>query len=205
MQAIPGKRYDQKLIDWLEREELQALVDAPDIKTVGGVRNRAMIHLAYSGGLRMMGKGRRLRILPLWAETRTAFVDWLNIRPTAQDCHLFLNARGQAMTRQGFAHLLARHVEIAQQVQPSIADKRITAHVLRHTCAVHVLEATGELRQVSLWLGHASMQITEIYLRVNPAKKLEVLANHVPPAVQKDAFNGPEDKLLRLLNNPLVS
>ena len=137
-----------------------------------------------------MGKGRRQRVLPLWAETRTALVVWLSIRPAVQDRHLFLNASGQAMTRQGFAHLLARHVESAQKVQPSMAGKHITTHVLRHTCAVHILEATGDLRQVSLWLGHVSMQSTEIYLRVNPAKKLEILANYVPPAVQKGAFNG---------------
>ena len=155
--------------------------------------------------VRVMGKGRRQRVLPLWAETRTALVDWLNIRPTVEDRHLFLNARGRAMPRQGFAHLLARHVQTAQKIQPSVAGKHITAHVLRHTCAVHVLEATGDLRQVSLWLGHASMQTTEIYLRVNPTKKLEVLANHVPPAVQKGAFNGIEDELLRLLSNPLAS
>ena len=73
------------------------------------------------------------------------------------------------------------------------------------SCAVHVLEATGDLRQMLLWLGRASMQTTEIYLRVNTAKKLEVLANHVPPAVQKGAFNGIEDELLRLLSNPLAS
>lgn len=224
--AIPDKRYDQKLIDWLERQELQALIDAPDIKTASGVRDRAMILLAYSCGLRVsellaltidsieqpgvdavqvMGKGRRQRILPLWNETRTALVDWLNVRFATQERHLFLNARGLAMTRQGFAYLLAKHVKQAQKTQPSIAGKHVTAHVLRHTCAVHVLEATGDIRQVSLWLGHASMQTTEIYLRVNPAKKLEMLASQVPPAIQKGAFNGVEDKLIRLLSNPLAT
>lgn len=220
--AISDKRYDQRLIDWLERGELQALLDAPDIRTVGGVRDRAMIMIAYSCGLRVsellelrtdsverpgldavrvMGKGRRQRVLPLWNETRATLADWLNVRPAVESRHLFLNARKQAMTRQGFAHLLAKHVRTARNAVPSMVGKHITAHVLRHTCAVHVLEATGDLRQVSLWLGHASMQTTEIYLRVNPAKKLELLANQVPPALQKGNFNGVEDKLIGLLDN----
>lgn len=73
------------------------------------------------------------------------------------------------------------------------------------TCAVHVLEATGDLRQVSLWLGQASIQTTEVYLCMNPAKKLEMLASQVPPAIQKGTFNGAEDKLIRLLSNPLAT
>ena len=145
--AIPKKRSDQKLIDWLERHELQALLDAPDIRTAAGVRDRAMLHLAYAAALRVseltalrldslgqpdidtvrvMGKGRRERILPLWRETRSTLVDWLNIRPSVEDNHLFLNARGVVMGRHGFARRLSCHAAVAAKKVPSIARKRIT-------------------------------------------------------------------------------
>ena len=223
--SIPEKRFDRKLIDWLELHELQALVDAPDIKTASGVRDRAMLHLAFSAGLRVseltaltldnleqpaistirvMGKGRRERVLPLWDETRSTLADWLNIRPAVKDNHLFLNARGTAISRHGFAHLLSHHVATVKQKLPSMRSKRITPHVLRHSCAMHILQITGDVRQVSLWLGHASMQSTEIYLHANPAEKLEVLAAGTVPAITKGAFNGMQDTLLRILNNPLL-
>ena len=220
--AIPKKRSDQKLIDWLERHELQALLDAPDIRTAAGVRDRAMLHLAYAAALRVseltalrldslgqpdidtvrvMGKGRRERILPLWRETRSTLVDWLNIRPSVEDNHLFLNARGVVMGRHGFARRLSCHAAVAAKKVPSIARKCITPHCLRHSCAVHTLEATRDIRKVSLWLGHATLQSTEIYLRVSPVQKLELLAANVPPGLKKGVFTGARDSLLALLDS----
>ena len=221
--AIPKKRCDQRLIDWLERHELQALLDAPDIRTSAGVRDRAMLHLAYAAGLRVseltalrldslgqpdidtvrvMGKGRRERVLPLWRETRSTLVDWLNIRPKVEDNHLFLNARGVGMGRHGFARRLSCHATAAARKVPSIGGKRITPHCLRHSCAVHTLEATRDIRKVSLWLGHATLQSTEIYLRVSPVEKLELLSTNGAPAVlKKGVFTGARDSLLALLDS----
>ena len=125
--AIPIKRFDQALVDYLERDELQAVLDAPDPTTMNGIRDRAMLHLTYAAGLRVseliglkckdlapdlgwvhvMGKGRRDRKLPVRKETRSLLQDWLAIRPDRISDHLFLNARGRAMTRHGFAHRLA--------------------------------------------------------------------------------------------------
>ena len=220
VQASPKKRFDEALVDYLTHKELQALLDAPNIKTSSGVRDLAMMHLAYAAGLRVselvglkisdinppaldmvhvMGKGRRERILPLWKETRVVLKEWLKVRFSSGGDELFLNARGVAMSRHGFAHRLNLHVMTAQQKVPSMAKKRVTPHVLRHTCAMHTLEATGDIRKVSLWLGHSCMQSTEIYLRVDPAEKLDMLAAGVPPQVKKGSFKGVTDKLLAIL------
>ena len=222
--AIPEKKADKILLDWLDRDELQALIDAPDIGTASGVRDRAMLHLAYTAGLRVseltsltleslahphletvhvMGKGRRERVLPLWKETKRTLRSWLKIRPQVNVDYLFLNARGEAMTRHGFAHRLTLHAETASRTAPSIRRKRITPHVLRRSCAMHTLEVTeGNALPVSMWLGHATMASTEMYIRCNSAQKLQILEKNVPPSIKRGAFNGAQDKLIRLLSDP---
>lgn len=219
--AIPMKKVDEALIDYLTHDEMQALLDAPDPRSKSGVRDRAMLHLAFAGGLRVselvglqldqldlqampsvhvMGKGRRERVLPLWKETAMALKAWLKVRPGWGDPELFLNAAGRAMTRAGFEYILAKHVATAARHRPSIAGKHVTPHVLRHTCAMHTLHATGDVRKVSLWLGHASLQSTEIYLRADPTEKLEALATMTPPTLKPGRFRTP-DKLLAMLNS----
>ncbi|MEI9426003.1 tyrosine-type recombinase/integrase [Mesorhizobium sp. Cs1299R1N1] len=221
VRAIPMKKVDEALIGHLTRDEMQALLDAPDPRRVSGIRDRAMLHLAFAAGLRVselvsiridqidrqtvasihvMGKGRRERVLPLWKETAAALKAWLAVRPASGDAELFLNLTGRAMTRSGFEYILTKHVAIAARKQPSIADKRVTPHVLRHTCAMHTLQATRDVRKVSLWLGHASLQSTEIYLRADPTEKLEALATMVPPSLKPGRFRTP-DKLLAMLKS----
>jgi integrase/recombinase XerD len=104
------------------------------------------------------------------------------------------------MTRSGFEYILAKHVTTAARAQPSIGSKRVTPHVLRHTCAMHSLQATRDVRKVSLWLGHASLQSTEIYLRADPTEKLEALAATSAPMFKPGRFRAP-DKLLAMLND----
>ena len=219
--AIPAKRFDRALVDYLDRDELQALLDAPDPATVHGVRDRAMLHLAYTAGLRVsevigircgdlgknqdsvhvIGKGRRERVLPLWKETQSVLQDWLAIRPHGSTDHLFLNARSRPMSRHGFAHRLALHAAKARQMMPSMVGKRVSPHVLRHSCAMHTLEATGDIRKVSLWLGHASIQATEVYLRTDSVEKLDVLAASLPPKIRKGSFQDAPDRLLAVLRD----
>lgn len=220
IRALPIKRTDTRLIDYLTRDEMKALLEAPDSRTAGGLRDRAMLHLAYAGGLRVsellslrledfpdrslatvrvIGKGRRERVLPLWRETQAALRAWLAVRPTSRGPELFLNRDGEPMTRDGFAHRLAGHVEAAARNAPSLMAKRITPHVLRHSCAMHTLAATGDIRKVALWLGHASIQSTEHYLRADPSEKLAVLAAHGPPAVKAGRFRPPSDRLMAIL------
>ena len=146
----------------------------------------------------IMGKGRRERVLPLWKETGAAIKAWLKVRSDSGAPELFLNAKGEAMTRSGFEYILEKHVATAARNTPSIAKKRVSPHVLRHTCSMHTLQATRDVRKVSLWLGHAALQSTEIYLRANPTEKLEALAAMAPPMLKPGRFRAP-DKLLAML------
>src|SRR5579885_2207076 len=187
--------------------------------TAFGLRDRAMLHVAYACGLRVaelvslrldqydtrtppsirvMGKGRRERVLPLWKETTAALNAWLKVRQANGAPELFHNAGGRAKTRAGFEYILDKHVGTAKRKQPSMAKKRVTPHVLRHSCAMHILQATGDIRKVSLWLGHASIQSTEIYLRADPSEKLDALAMGVPPTLKRGKFQ-VSDKLMAML------
>jgi len=148
--------------------------------------------------LRVTGKGRRERILPLWKETRAALDAWLRLRDPDGDPALFHNRSGRAMSRSGFEYVLAGHLAIAAKRAPSLAEKRVTPHVLRHSCAMHTLQATGDVWKVSLWLGHASIQSTEIYLRADPTEKLEMVAGIAMTKLKPGRFR-PPDKLLAIL------
>lgn len=222
IRSIPTKRTDSTLIDYLTRDEIAAVLDAPDPRTRLGTRDRAMLHLAYAGGLRVaellslqmqdlperslatvhiMGKGRRERVLPLWRETQATLRSWLAIRAQCPAMEIFLNAKGQPMTRDGFAFRLAKHVATAAKKQPSLLGKRVTPHVLRHSCAMHTLAATGDIRKVALWLGHASILSTEAYLRADPEEKLQILAAHGSPGIKAGRFRPPADPLIRMLND----
>ncbi len=217
--AIPFKRTDARLIDHLSIAEMQAILNAPDLQVRDGLRDRAMLHLCFSAGLRVselvglplvalelqpspsirvQGKGRRERCLPLWKETAADLRAWLAVRGDALAPELFLNARGQPMTRSGFDYILRKHVRTATERCPSLKHKRVAPHVLRHTCALMILQATGDLRRVSLWLGHADMQTTEVYLRADPTEKLEAIEAILPPALKRGQFRAP-DKLIALL------
>lgn len=220
--AIPTKKTDNKLVDYLTHKEMQALLDAPDIRTSSGIRDRAMLHLCFAAGLRVselvglnlnqlelslqptihvIGKGRRERVLPLWKETATVLRAWITIRPNVTTTpEIFLNAQGRAMTRSGFEYILSKHVKTANIQQPSLLKKHVSPHVLRHTCAMHTLKATHDIRKVSLWLGHSNLKSTEIYLRADPSEKLEVLIATVPPSLQPGKFKAP-DKLLAMLKS----
>jgi integrase/recombinase XerD len=219
--AIPVKKTDDKLLDYLTREEMQALLDAPDPNTKEGIRDRAMLHLAFAAGprvselvgirldqlefyphpvVRICGKGRRERALPLWKETSTALRAWLAVRGEAGDRELFLNACGRAMTRSGFEYILAKHVQIAAKKVTSIEKKHISPHVLRRTCAIQTLQATRDVRKVSLWLGHAHLESTEVYLRADPTEKLDALAAVTPASLRRGRFRAP-DKLLAMLKS----
>jgi len=220
--AIPFKKTDSRLVPYLDPSETEALLNAPDLRIRNGIRDYAMLHLALSAGLRVSeltglrveeislqptltvlvrGKGRRERALPLWKETATALRRWLAVRGEVQVPELFVNARGGSMSRWGFAHILLKHARVATLRCPSLKKKRVSPHVLRHTCAMVVLQATQDIRKVSLWLGHSSIQTTEIYLRADPSEKLEAINAVTPPKVRKGRFR-PSDELIARLKDP---
>lgn len=211
--AIPAKKTESRLVKHLTVAEMQAILDAPVPASREGIRDRAMLHLCFAAGLRVSeliglkmadlrlqpdaslrveGKGRKERCLPLWKQTATAVRAWLAVRGTVPSSHLFVNARGEAMTRSGFEYILGKHAKAAVTVCPSLSQKRVSPHVLRHTCALTVLQATKDLRKVSLWLGHASIQTTEIYTRADPSVKLEALESIVAPALRTGRFKATD-------------
>jgi integrase/recombinase XerD len=219
--AIPAKKADTRLVKHLTVEEMQAILNAPEPTNRDGIRDRAMLHLCFAGGLRVSeliglriddlnlqpdasilvhGKGRRERCLPLWKETTSALRAWLAVRGEVLVPELFLNARGVPMTRSGFEYILRKHARTAANHCPSLLMKRISPHVLRHTCALTVLQATNDLRKVSLWLGHANMQTTEMYTRADASVKLEALESIVAPKLRSGRFKAT-DKLIASLRN----
>jgi site-specific recombinase XerD len=171
--AVPIKNTQSRLVSYLSVDEMYFLLNTPDPNTRDGIRDRGMLQLAFDAGLRVSelvhlrlddlsfqptvhilvrGKGRRERQLPLCKETSATLRAWLAIRGNAAAPELFLNAAGLTLTRSGFEYILAKHVAKAADRCPSLAKKRVSPHVLRHSCAMTVLQATKDLRKVSLWL-----------------------------------------------------
>ena len=217
--AIPMKRTNTRLVRHLSADEIQALLDAPRPVNWSGIRDRAMLHLCFACGLRVSeltglrlgdltlqphpsvlvhGKGRRERCLPLWKQTATALRAWLAVRGAASTPEVFVNARREPMTRSGFEYILEKHVRTASKRCPSLSTKRVSPHLLRHSCALTVLQATKDLRKVSLWLGHAHLQTTEIYTRTDPSIKLEALESVMAPKLRSGRFRA-SDKLIASL------
>jgi integrase/recombinase XerD len=219
--AIPSKKTDVPLINYLSISEIQAILNVPDIRTRSGIRDRAMLHLCFVAGLRVselvglplsavmlqptptirvVGKGRKERCLPLWKQTAADLRSWLAVRGEVPAPELFINARGEPMTRKGFTYLLDKYAQLAMENCLSLKGKNISPHVLRHSCAMMLYQATGDLRKVSLWLGHAQMQTTEVYLRADPTEKIDAIDKVIPPTLKRGQFTVP-DKLIAALQD----
>lgn len=217
--AVPFKKTESKLVPFLDSEQTQAVLDAPDPATRDGIRDRALLYLTVTAGLRaseltglrlddltlqptpsilVRGKGRKERVLPLLKQTAVALKAWLSVRGDVPVPELFVNARWQSLSRWGVAYILKKHCRTASQQCPSLLKKRVSPHVLRHTCAMLTLQATHDIRKVSLWLGHSSIQATEIYTRVDPTDMLDAIDAVVPPKLRKGRFR-PPDRLIALL------
>jgi site-specific recombinase XerD len=179
-----------------------------------------MMHLCFAAGLRVSelveamaanlslqrtpsllvkGKGRKERCLPLWKETATDLRAWLTVRGDVRVPELFVNAEGAPMTRAGFEYVLEKHARAAAETCPSLRDRSISPHQLRHSCAVIMLQATHDIRKVALWLGHADIRTTEVYLRMDPSEKLEAVEAVVPPELRRGRFKAPDALIASLL------
>ena len=219
--AIPTKRHDTPLVRHLVMDEIQAILDAPDTTTRLGIRDRAMLHLCFAAALRVSelvtlpvsdlslrgtailrvhGKGRRERCLPLWKQTTADLRAWLAVRGEIPVPELFLNATGGPMSRAGFEYVLDKHVQAAAAACPSLVGRSISPHQLRHSCALIMLQATADIRKVALWLGHADVRTTEIYLRVDPTEKLEAVESVLPPELRRGRFKAPDALIASLLD-----
>jgi integrase/recombinase XerD len=222
--ALPAKRTDKRLMSSLSREDMQAVRNTPHLQRRDGLRDRAMLHLCLAAGLRVSelgnfplhalefapapsvrihGKGRRARLLPLWKQTAIDLRAWLAVRGAPLVPALFVNARTHTMTRSGCTYVLPKHVQGATAQCASLTKKQISPQVLRHTAAMLVLQATGDIRKVSLWLGHADMQTTEASLRADPTENIDAMSAVVPPTLRRGQFRAP-DKLIASLHGTYI-
>lgn len=218
--AIPSQRFTRAQVGFLTREEVDALLAAPDLHTWFGRRDRALLLVAVQAGLRLseftgvrreavflgtgahirvLGKGRKERATPLTRQTAAVLKAWLQEIPANADATVFPNARGARLSADGVQHLLAKHVATAAQRCLSLTHKRVTPHVLRHTTAMELLQAGVDRAVIALWLGHESVETTQIYLDANLAIKEQALAKTTPPNVTPGRFRA-DDQLLAFLN-----
>jgi integrase/recombinase XerD len=217
--AIPVKRTDQKLIGYLTRPEIQALLAAPDRVTWVGRRNHALLVTLYNSGARvseittlkqgqvrfaehtyvqLVGKGRKERTIPLWADTARLLRGWFQELGEDAAHVAFPSARGTPLSRDGVDYLLKQTVQRAVVACPSLETKPISPHVLRHTTAMHLLQAGVDMATIALWLGHESIDTTHMYLQADLAMKEKALEKLEPIEGAWQRFHA-DDPLLAFL------
>ena len=217
--AIPPKRHERTLITHLTDPEIHSLLTAPDLRTWIGRRDRAMLQLAIETGLRVSeltaltiadvhlataphvachGKGRKDRVTPLTKPTATVLRQWLDERRGLRTDPIFPTTRGAPLTRDAVARRLGRHATTATTTCPSLRNKNVTPHVLRHTAAMRLLHAGVDTSVIALWLGHESVETTQTYLHADLAIKEAALARTKPTTVKPGRYK-PTDKLLAFL------
>jgi len=219
--AIPPKRFDRALVTHLTEEEIDALLSGPDRSTWTGRRDHALLLLALQTGLRASeiiglnlgdvhlgtgahvschGKGRKDRITPLTRGTLATLRVWLVERGGDAADPLFPTRRGARLSRDALEQRLAKYVAAAAGSCPTMATKRITVHVLRHTAAMRLLHAGVDTSVIALWLGHESVETTQIYLHADMAMKERALARTTPLYSVPGRYR-PKDAMLAFLES----
>lgn len=217
--AMPSKRYDKRPIDFLTREEMEALLAVPDRDTWVGRRDHAMLLLALQTGLRVselvglrcddvvfgsgahvrcQGKGRKERCTPLRREAVATVRSWLRERFGHPEDPLFPSGRGGAMSRDAVEYLLAKYSAAAQKQCPSLKRKHVSPHVLRHSTAMDMLQRGIDRSVIALWLGHESIDTTQMYLDADLALKEKALARTAPLPTRLGRYR-PDDRLMAFL------
>jgi integrase/recombinase XerD len=219
--AMPSKRYTRSPIAYLTQVEVDALLAAPDLTTWSGRRDRALLTLAVQTGLRAAeligircedillgagahvrceGKGRKSRCTPLGKDTVLVLRSWLRERQGQPLEPVFPTTRGTALSHDALQYMLDKHLRIACQHCPSLAHKRVTPHVLRHTLAMDLLHHGAEQTVIALWLGHESPETTAIYLHADMQLKERALAKTSNRKVPISRYR-PDDRLMQFLKN----
>jgi site-specific recombinase XerD len=194
--ALPSKRARQKPATYLEAVDIRAIIANPDRRTMGGWRDYTLLLFLYNCGarvseaigllwddlqltppwqVRLRGKGRKERLVPLWSETSNA-LNRLHDMAASVDCrYVFINQHGQPLTRDGVAYILAKHVAAVATDRPRLAHERVTPHVMRHSCAVALLQSGTDVTVIRDYLGHSSVATTSRYLSTNLKMKRDAL------------------------------
>jgi site-specific recombinase XerD len=217
--AIPAKRFDHPVLGYLTREQVAAILAAPDRSTRSGHRDAVMLATLYNTGARvseittlrtgdilldhqaavhLRGKGRKQRVIPLWKSTADALRGWLTTVNLAADAPAFPNRAGQPLTRSGVRDRLDRAVTNATRRCPSLRGLHVTPHTIRHSTAMHLLQSGTDLAVIALWLGHSSPAVTHQYLEADLAAKEAVLQLLGDPTPAPTRFH-PSDQLLAFL------
>jgi len=217
--AIPCKRHNRRPVDYLTRDEMEALLQAPDVATWSGRRDRVLFALLYNTGarvsevamarvhdvvwqrpasVRLHGKGRKDRVVPLWRKTAAMLRDWLRHERLSEDSPLFPNSRGDALTRSGIAKRLDQAVARASDSCPSLKTKSVSPHMLRHTTAMHLLQSGVDISVIALWLGHESTATTHLYMTADLKMKEKALSLLQEPSTRRSRYR-PSDKVLSFL------
>lgn len=218
--AIPLKRADHRLIGYLTRQEMEAVLDAPDRAAWIGRRDYALLLTFYNTGARLSeltklkrsaalfgasaslhlhGKGRKDRQVPLWPNTARALRLWFAEIASFPDDIAFPNARKGVLSSDGVAYILNTNVQRALPKCPSLARKRITPHVLRHTTAMHLLQSGVDPSVIALWLGHEKLETTHMYVEADLKMKERALETLAPPKTKAARFRA-DDTLLAFLS-----
>jgi integrase/recombinase XerD len=217
--AIPTKRHERNIVSYLDLGEIKALLAAPDLHTWLGRRDHALlalmiqtgvrvseltglrigdVHLGVGAHIRVTGKGRKKRAIPLTGETVTVLRAWLKERRGQPDEPLFPTRQGRPLSRYTVGAILTRHVTTAAGDCPSLTAERTTPHTLRHTNAM-LLRAKGvDIATIALWLGHETTQTTHIYEHADPALKERAIARTAPLGAKPGRYR-PSDELLTFL------
>lgn len=217
--AIPPKRVNSTIVSFLTRTEVDALLAGPDRATILGRRDHAVLLTAVQTGMRVseltaltcadtdfgpapnlhcLGKGRKHRRIPLTRPIARLLRDWLDDRHADPHDPLFPNRAGRRLSTDAVADLLAKHAAAAATRCSTLNSKIISPHVLRHTCAMNLLQSGVDLATIALWLGHATTKATAIYLHADLALKEQALARTAPQAIGRRRYQ-PDDALLAFL------
>ena len=220
--AIPSKRHAQKMIHYLERSEIDALLASPDQKTWIGRRDHALLFFAVQTGLRLseltglcrkslvldkgahvqcVGKGRKERNTPLTQPTVAIMKAWLSEPANLNVDILFPTIHSNHLSADSVQYLVKKHTAVASLQCPSLKQKNVTPHVLRHTAAMELLCAGVDSSVIAMWLGHESTQTTQAYLHAHMALKQEALAKVAPLNTDGGIHYQPSDQLLTFLTS----
>ncbi len=215
--AIPLKRCARKMVGFLTCAEVQAIIEAPDPTRWSGQRDRVLFqalfntgarvseiievrveHLREDRSLELFGKGRRTRTVPLWRPTYSLLRQWIRRAHLNPGQRIFTNRWGQPLTRSGVAKRLNQAVQVAISKCPTLRDKPVSPHIIRHATAMAMLQSGIALEVIALWLGHESPTTTHLYVEADLAMKERALQKVQPPKTKQLRFR-PTDALLRLL------
>jgi site-specific recombinase XerD len=214
--TIPERRFETAVVSYLTRFEIDALLDSPDRTTWTGRRDHALLLLAVQTGLRVselaglrcqdihlgagayvecIGKGRKQRRTPLSRPTPTILGGWLRERRGEPGSPLFPSRAGRPLTRGAIWRLVTKHADTATERCPSLATKHVTPHVLRHSAAMTLLHARVDVSVIALWLGHESLESTNIYIHADMALKERAIERVTPPNTKKGRYTASDDLL----------